>query len=396
MPEKALIATQPADGTNKTDGKEQQATSTSQVKRLEGTTTIDDKVFIECEMLAHLAISRIAARIASEVGSRAPSKTTVILLDPTLISALQMFAALELQLVLLTKAFDGVAPPAQQQGPGLQALTALSIAPITAAASGVLDLLGLFRQDAQFSGRTVVIKENALYLEVARALRDSAFDVLFPRLLAFQASQTTQASQTVLTELFDPVFKARQDAAERLRPLLAETARLQTDILSREREFAEAGEERKKLLTKEIQDLKVELVAARKNLDPDLVLFENTDTQWNDLRKGLNTADAKTDLVPLHLLGRAAEAVSCFRAVEGRAIFLFAEGIVAGGTTRIRRSLLRTLFSGDGLEFSGGAIVAYGAFDGSARVIAAGTHRFLTGFQRIPSQSTGDGRFNSF
>lgn len=407
MPEKQLIApTQPtpnpADKDKKAEAESGNAQSSpSKTKPLDGVTSIDDKVFIECEILVYGALSKIAAQVATEAigadSSTEAPKPTVVLLDDTLVSALQLYSSLQLQLALFEKGFNGVVPaaPPPQKSFRLAIAPALAITSLTGAVSGVLDLLALFRQDVQFSGRTTTIKETALYLELAREIVKRGGKVLYPKLLSFQAAENVQFSQSSLSQLFDDVFKARQSAADRLRPLLQEVAGFEQEIIDREREFTGATPERQKALTQEIQDLKAHLVSARKNLDPDLVLFENTDTGWNKFQEGLSTPDANSGQVPLQLLNRAAEAIERFKNAQP-AFFLYAQGIVAGGTMRIRRTLWQTLFHGDGLEFSGGAVVAYCLFNGAAEIVASGTHRYLTSFQGFPDTVSVWTDFNSF
>ena len=403
MANPAPIPPQPASGTT-TEAADPAAPANktaASVKPLDGSTTIDDKVFLECEILAQEAVSKISQRIAHEIHELASEQrpATIILVDATIASALQMLAALELQLAFFEKSFAAVAPAGQPTAGNVTRLAAvpgLGIGAVTGAVQGVLDLLGLFRQDTQFNGRSVNIKDQALFLEIAHFLRVKKFQVLHPRLLSYQASEAIQLSESTLGKLFDGVFTARSAAVSRFRPQLARVSGIEQQILDRERDFPAADPARQKILTAEIQDLKNQLIDARKNLDPDLVLFDNTDTQWNELTKGLNAPDAKTGQVPIQLINRAVEAVCRFKTAESTACFLYAEAIVAGGTTRIRRNLWRTLFVGDGLTFSGGAIVAYALFDGNARIVLSRTHRFMTDFEGFPSAPKPSFHFNSF
>src|SRR4051812_41083718 len=104
MPDKPLIAptaptTEPVDKKRTADQEAGNAQSTSpKTKSLDGVTSIDDKVFLECEILAYAALSKIAAQVAEEVkepiGITTPPANpvpTVILLDDTLVSALQLY-----------------------------------------------------------------------------------------------------------------------------------------------------------------------------------------------------------------------------------------------------------------------------------------------------------------
>jgi hypothetical protein len=373
-------------------------TAASKPERLQGLTTIDDKVFLECEMLAYASIEIIAGKIAAEmeavtrpatdIGPVTVAETRaiatgprlVILVDDELLAALRLFASLKLQLSLFEKGFGGVAATPTETPRMAFAAPALALAGVTAAVEGVVDLLGLFRQDTQFSGRAVSIQETALYLELAHALRAKSFEVRYPRLLTYKASVDPQPSQTILTKLFERVFDARKQAVQRLRPLLQTVATLERDILERRREFEKADATRESTLTVEIQKLEAQLADARKNLDPDLVLFENTDTQWNELQKGLSRADQASALTPMQVVARAADVLALFTPASA-AYICYAKAIVAGGTMRIRRNLLQTIFHGETLEFSGGAVVSYALFDPTARVLVARTHRHLMPFR---------------
>jgi hypothetical protein len=465
----------PVTGADKSGGEGKKSTATgeaagdtkSSVKRLDGVTSIDDKVFLECEVLAYAAVGTIAAKVATEVehaippGAKgallavavaqdslvavanandallalarakdAPPEVVqlkgallavaevkdallviadrkdallavalnaahtplIVLLDDELMSAFRLFASLTLQLALFEKGFASVAPVTQAMTPSIAA--SLSFSAVTGAVAGVVDLLGQFRQDTQFFGRAVSIRETALYIELAHAFRKEGFQVLYPRLLSYQALQVTQPSHATLTKLFDGVFEARQEAAQRLRPLLQSVADLEQEILDRRREFPDADAARQKVLTNELQDLDSQLVNARKHLDPDLVLFENTDAQWNELQKGLVRADEKSGHVPMQLIVRVADVLAVFMN-SPHAYFCYANAVVAGGTMRIRRNLLRTLFCGDALEFSGGAVVSYALLDGNAHILAARTHRHITDFRGFPRKAPVWTNFNT-
>lgn len=399
MPEKPIIPTTPS--TAETDRKQDERATgggASRVKALEGSTSIDDKVFLECEILAHAAIARIADEVAEEVmeavkknPSQPGAHPTLFFLDDSLAPSLHLFSSLQLQLALIEKSFHAVAPGVcegvrKAAALSMRASTAPVLSTVTGVMEGAFDLLGLFRQDTQLTGRTVTIQETALLLGLARALRAKDCEVIYPKLLTFQADRDIQMSQDQLSKLFDAVFRARQEAADRLRPALQKLADLERAILGGEREHAEATIERQKDLEASSQDLKVQMVATKKDIDPDLVLFENTDSRWHELQKAMATADEKSGLVPLQMLSRAGEVIERFQSAES-AYLLFASGVVAGGTMRIKKSLWSTLFTGDGLEFSGGAVVTYALLDGAARICASGTHRFMTPFGRFPDAS---------
>ncbi len=414
MAGKSTVATKPVSDTKTRVAQGQGGTASdasSKTKALDGITSIDEKVFLECEILSHSAISRIAERIALEAdqaiartSQAGASNPTIILLDQILVSALQVFSAVQLQLALIKKGFEEVASTAELQlalekdaddslRPNL--VGALPVAAVTDAVAGVVDLLGLFRQDTQFTGRTAQIKETAVYLEVAHALRANGFEVIYPRLLGFQVEAKIQLSQKAVTDLFQDVFTAREHALGRLRPVLMELTRVEQEIVSREEECIDPAPDRQDVLTQGIQERKAELVKIRENLDPNLLLFKETDAQWNEMQRGLVHVDEKSGLTPMQLISRAAEAIEHFRA-SALSYFLYSEVAVAGGTMRIKRNLWRTLFYGDGISFSGGAVVSYALIDGKAHVLASRTHRYMTEFQTFPDDTPEWASFNSF
>ena len=63
---------------------------------------------------------------------------------------------------------------------------------------------------------------------------------------------------------------------------------------------------------------------------------------------------------------------------------------------KIKRNLWRTLFHGDAIEFSGGAVISYALFDGKAQILSSRTHRYMTEFRRFPDNTPAWTSFNSF
>ena len=81
-------------------------------------------------------------------------------------------------------------------------------------------------------------------------------------------------------------------------------------------------------------------------------------------------------------LGQALTLLSAL--VQPNTDILFLEATAAGGTQRISKNLLRNLFWGPAIDYSGGAIVSYGLIDvKSARVSASGVYQVLTPYTTI-------------
>jgi hypothetical protein len=62
---------------------------------------------------------------------------------------------------------------------------------------------------------------------------------------------------------------------------------------------------------------------------------------------------------------------------------LFAKPVTAGGSYGIRKNLWTTLFTGDLLSYSGGAVICYTLFDHTSKAIDADTLQYMTGFSKL-------------
>jgi hypothetical protein len=62
---------------------------------------------------------------------------------------------------------------------------------------------------------------------------------------------------------------------------------------------------------------------------------------------------------------------------------LQAEVATAGGTYRTRKNLWTTMFTGDLLSYSGGAVVSYKLFNNKSEIALATTYRHATGFTKF-------------
>lgn len=150
-----------------------------------------------------------------------------------------------------------------------------------------------------------------------------------------------------------------------------------------------------KQLDERIADSKQRLIPKRLQLDAERTQFEALDSRLKALQVGLTTPNEKSGVVPLHMVQQAEELLARFDGHQTNTYFLWAEVSTAGGSYQIRKNLMRTLFWGDGLYYSGGAIVTYAFFDGNANVVLSGTHRYREPFTKFLRASGGEGEGNS-
>ncbi len=119
-----------------------------------------------------------------------------------------------IQTDLLARGFQAVQPAGEVEAApkteaveevaiaGVSSLVAPAVSTATGAAKSVLDLLALFRTDVSYSGRSVVVKETPLMLEIAEQLRQTnsggqklkEINFLYPKLLLYRPGQELQDS----------------------------------------------------------------------------------------------------------------------------------------------------------------------------------------------------------
>src|SRR5215831_17849821 len=114
IPPQPAAAQRAQDSTGASSAKAAQATSASpqvpEVKALQGSTTIDNKVSIEAEILAYRAVSKIAKQIAREFHQQYPADAGetpywIIVLDDSLVAALTAHQAFVLECDLMAHNF---------------------------------------------------------------------------------------------------------------------------------------------------------------------------------------------------------------------------------------------------------------------------------------------------
>lgn len=344
-----------------------------------GETRIDDKVAIEVELAAYAELQRLTATIRCSVekclnGSEVNldrkkfGQAHLVFLDDALRSALDLAAGIELQLKNLGEAYKGAANtadggldpfPAPKKPFGVPQVRSFSILKSlsvpTAAADAAVALIGALRTDTRYSGRQVVIPEQAFALALAHEWEGSeSVQFHYPTLFIPPTAERSKLMQEFV-QAFDGVLEERRLASQKLSSLLAFVSGLQNgDAL-----FPPA---------------KASLDAARDQ-------FQAAEAVFSDLSANLAKADDRTGLTQLQLLERAAFVRMVGAAKRGRTYYLFAQVVSAGGAFRVARNLFRMLFWSDGLEHCGGCVVTYGLFSEEGQLLASSTIGGRSGYE---------------
>lgn len=328
---------------------------------LDGTVSLDDRVSMESQVLAYRASARIAAAIATETKACC---SRVVLLNELLAVDIRNSFGIRAELSVLEKAYRSLVPEKSTVARDLSAAAAVAPA---------VELLGLFREDTQLSGRKFDITERALHASLAGALVALEVAVSMPALMSTvggSASPPPTPPWDRAAELFAPVLKARRDAMESLRPQLRRLAELDEELGG-----AEGASKRDK---DRISATRGQIAQIQGQLRPALLLLEKTDAQFVQLQTSLGKVDEKSGLSGYARFVRALEILA-----DSEAAFLFAAVVAAGGTYRVSRNLWRTLFFRAGWSFSGGCIAWYVLFRRGGEILAASTHRHLEPFTSI-------------
>jgi hypothetical protein len=400
---------------------------------LEGTTTVDEKVFIESETLAYFALDKVCAQIAQEVyDTRA---WHVVLLNDAMSADIQNYFAVLTELKILEKSYASLVSKQ------------LSMTGSAAAIGPAIELLGLFRESTSFSGRKFEIQERPLMAALAGKLITKKISVrmpaLFPvggvagpdsvfanvvqplitdirrlqeqleeryslpqpdsealpsgwqqllsalqslanrlasvqqELMKLAASDTNKPGKENspadrVAELFQPVLVARRDAMGEIGPKLRQIAELDEELGRLEK-----GDP---LDPAKIAMAREKIAGLQSELRPALVLLEKTDSQFTELQNSMSKVEEKSGLSRFARLVRASEILG-----RKEAAFLYASVVSAGGAYRVSRNLLQTMFWKGNWSFSGGCIVWYTLFGADGTILASAIHRHLEPFTSLKS-----------
>lgn len=345
-----------------------------------GTTTIDDKMAVEVQIVTHRAIGEVAGAIAERVAlhvgqaKAGPSSTlgsspntstktaetrptpVVVILDQEARRLLLEFRAVAGVVGnLLYRYADLDKQWAEKPGDAVPA----SIATAGVALQQALGLLSFFRQDTSYFGREVKTSEFTLHSLIAGRIGSRA-TVLWPTRMSWELG--SGAVRPLPTGLpLDELATLRATVARRLAEHAGQLAKLTTAIAELEAAIKKSGgSEAEKKELQGLRSKKADLDAKAPLVEAYGSLLKSTDEALISLSK--TSVGEQVSLVErlqsaAWLLGRIEEA-------KGKgAFFLTSEAVVSGGSYRTRKNLFTTLFTGDLLSYSGGAAVSFVLFD---------------------------------
>jgi hypothetical protein len=203
----------------------------AETKALEGKLSIDDRVSIESEILAHQAVEAIAAEIARVLG---PESRTYVVHQDNDLNAVVAYRAFEAQAAVIDSAYRELAapPPAPPPAPGARprAGLTLGVAAATTAVKSVLDLIALFRTDTEIKGKEFAVDEAVLVSELRARLPRSAklyYPRLFPAAMLLSPDGGVDPLRSVLARLED--LRTNEAAAALAVSRLAGDAKVEGD-----------------------------------------------------------------------------------------------------------------------------------------------------------------------
>jgi len=330
------------------------------VKPLEGTTTIDAQVVFEAQRLSYDASRIIAEKIARRISERTKGREVVIA-GTQLLADISNLVAIKAVLEELADDYDALAELAHASVPVYKAPVAAGIVDlrstfstadavgaitsgfgaVTAGVQGALTLVELFRQDVDYKGVPIAIDTLAFELELASRLRmHKARDVFVPSFAVFAAPVR---GESAFRTLLQKAHAARSRVLRTVGPkkpvpkTKAEHILADIDALHHEHPDVEESGRIPLATPEQIHDALAEI-----------------DKRFSDLQAQLEKADA--DGSGLTLLARLFR----IETIMSRSpMFVHARVVLAGGNNRVQRSLFRTLFTGDGLSSTGGAVVSW-------------------------------------
>jgi hypothetical protein len=340
------------------------------VTPMEGKTTVDDKMVFEPERLSYQSADRLAFRIATAVKATVKDQLVVIA-GTTFLSDLANLQAAKVVLEQLQRDYvaleelarsiaerrePAVTPPTAAAPVPHVAARAVGLEPIMTGVSLALGLVSLFREDVEYRGIQTVVNPLAFELSLASKVKAAgAMKVFVPDLVALPSPHSGDNSLRA-------GMKAVQDAKAKVwkaaGPLVAELVRLDEEL---DRAARDKNQGR-------VDELTRNLSAMRQALDPVTEPLGRVDQQLADLQAAWGKTDAATGLTMLARWLRA----EGIQVLTPPPVFLHAQVVSSGGYNRTSRSLLRTIFIGDGTIFMGGATARWALLENDGAVADGG------------------------
>lgn len=361
------------------------------VTPLEGKTSIEGQMLFEPTRLGYESANRLADRIAEQV-QKAVQGREVVVAGSDLLSDLANLNAVIVVLEGLERDYERLAMIAQGFAAGRASNLASRsgkvgsrtaaredddeeeirpqgvVATVVAGVQAALGLVSLFREDVEFHGTETTLDSQAFDLALAARLQEKgAQKVLIPDFAVFSPVQGERGS---LLATLESVQEAKKETWKVLGPVISELVRFEAEL---DRAVAEKNQAL-------VDKLSSELSVLRRSVDPLTEPLSRLDQQLNDLQVRWNQPEGSTGLTLLARLLRA-EAIRNLGP-----LFLHAKVVFSGGHLRTSRSLLRMLFTGDGLTAMGGAIARWALLGENGAVVLGGivSERQSTRFPRPP------------
>jgi hypothetical protein len=372
------------------------ATASNQtVTSLDGKTTVDDKMVFEPERLSYQSADCLAAKISGSVCSDLKSKVVVIVGTPFL-ADLTNLQSVFVQLEALKRDYDALVALANQMmvnrslplqnGSLAQELDSTSTTagaeatkdfmatafnPVTAGISAALGLVSLFREDVEYKGIQTVVNPLAFELALAdKVKKNGAERVYVPDMVVLPPTQNDASS---LNGRLSAVQCAKSEVWTAIGPLVSELVKVDAELDRAMREKDQAG----------VDNMTRQLSSIRQDLDPITDQLRRADLRLSDLLTAWDKVDESTGMTILARLLRA-EGVKALKPS-----FLHAQVVSSGGHCRTTRSLLRMIFTGDGLSFMGGATARWALLEDDGSVLRGGivSERFWDRSQTMTSKT---------
>jgi hypothetical protein len=321
------------------------------IKPVDGKTTIDDKVMFEAQRLSYDAARVIAEKIAQRISQRTKEKEVVIA-GTQFLADMSNLVATKAILEELAKDYALLAettPVAQAEFAtrslwrGAVAITSKLnpvVGAVTAGVQTALTLVSLFRQDVDYKGVPISIDTLAFELELAARLRmHKAREVIVPEFAVFAKPS---AKDGALIALLDKV------KANRVAAIKAHAPKPPHPMGPKSPTPRKSGD---------VDDADLVLFDTHlPDADADSLGVELThiDARFNDLQTQLMKSDV--DPSGLTILARLLRIETI---VARSPILVHVRVVLAGGSNRMQHSLWSSMFHGDGLSSSGGAVVTW-------------------------------------
>lgn len=329
---------------------------TSRVSPPIGATTINEQMDIEVVMLAVGSIREIAADIGARVKSRLGGGPKLVLLgDDSLLRKVAEWRAFSTRMNVVEEAIESLPVWRQEPETKLEGALVPMLSGASASIEALSRLLSFFKADTSYHGRSVAVESSTLYPALAGHLienevssvsiggtpmlsgpADHRQDLIgrMERLLQLRTQLAMMLTGAPAARNEDSPADDGSDASEQD---LSGEADIATGSKTAQEATpaADVEDDQQQVDQTQIRSL----IEAVDELMKDLTIAGDGTSRLTDLQAGSETA---------HLIDMAP-----------RAYHLSAKVIKSGGAYRIRKHLFTTLFFGDQLSYSGGAVISF-------------------------------------